>query len=131
MPHPYGPSDFAGFLAEIALPGETFAICDPEGVVGCIQLGRDLGYWIAAGAQGRGYATEAATALLDAWFAAGGGEVRSGYFEGNDRSARVLTKLGFVETGRRLVACRALDRAVAHVDLALNGPGFARRTVLE
>lgn len=131
VPHPYTEVDFADFLSGIAVPGETFAICDVMGAVGCIQFGSELGYWIAPLAQGQGYATEAASGLLAAWFAAGGGAIRSGYFEGNDRSARVLAKLGFFETGRRLVACRALDRALPHVDLVLTAPAWAQRMCLE
>lgn len=48
-----------------------------------------------------------------------GGPVTSGCFEGDARSAHVLHKLGFMETGRCLNACRALNQLRLHVDLIL------------
>ncbi|MCZ8336216.1 MAG: GNAT family N-acetyltransferase [Rhodobacteraceae bacterium] len=128
VPHPYGERDFLDFLEGFARAGETYAIEDAEGFAGVLTCGGDLGYWLARRVQGRGYATEAARAALAARFAAGGGDVVSGYFEGNAASARVLEKLGFVETGRRSVYCRALGEMRAHVDLVLTAEAFARRT---
>lgn len=107
VPFPYLPADFQAFLPR-AEPGETWAIEDDLGFVGVISTEGALGYWLARRAWGRGYATEAARAVLAAHFADPGvGSVESGYFEGNARSANVLTKLGFRITGykhRRTVA---------------------------
>ncbi|MEH3040211.1 MAG: GNAT family protein [Sphingomonas paucimobilis] len=45
--------------------------------------------------------------------------ITSGYFEGNPASGRVLAKLGFVETGRRMGDCLATGDAVPTVRMAL------------
>lgn len=127
VPHPYAQRDFLAFLEHFARAGETYAIEDDRGFAGLLTCGAELGYWLARRAQGRGYATEAARAALAARFAAGGGDVVSGFFEGNVVSARVLEKLGFQVTGRRLVECRALGCARPHVDLVLTAAVFARR----
>lgn len=126
VPHPYGERDFLDFLEGSARAGETYAIEDADGFAGVLTCGGVLGYWLARRAQGRGYATEAAGAVLAARFAAGGGDVVSGHFEGNAASARVLEKLGFVEVGRRMVACRPWGAARPHVDLVLTADAFAR-----
>lgn len=60
----------------------------------------ELGYWITPDAWGRGYATEAAAAVLRAARAAGIRRVTSGHFIDNPASGRVLRKLGFRPTGR-------------------------------
>lgn len=64
------------------------------------QGGPALGYWIAQAHQGRGYATEAARALLGLARVIGHRSVRSGHFVDNPASGRVLRKCGFVPTGR-------------------------------
>ena len=56
----------------------------------------ELGYWIGRPYWGHGYATEAACALIKRGF----DElelscIRAAYYDGNDRSSRVLEKLGF------------------------------------
>ena len=60
----------------------------------------ELGYWITPDAWGRGYATEAAGAVLRAARAAGVRRVTAGHFVDNPASGRVLRKLGFRPTGR-------------------------------
>ena len=125
VPFPYTSADFQQFLTEIAHPGETFAVQDAEGLAGIIGAGRELGYWFVPHCHGRGYATEAAHAVLAAQLAEDPSDVISGYFEGNYRSARVLQKLGFVETGRVSKHCRALGIDRPHVDMLLE-PGRFR-----
>ena len=65
-------------------------------IIGMIGLDDELGYWLAPEYHGKGYATEAARAVLENYFdnpyAA---PLKSGYHLGNDRSANVLRKLGF------------------------------------
>ncbi len=137
VPYPYDPADFHVFLHDIAKPGATFAIADAAGFVGIIGLETSgpaaapgsgplkLGYWLAPRAHGKGYATEAARGVLAMHFAQSSDPVASGYFEGNAPSANVLRKLGFVETGRGDLPCRALNRTRPHVDLTLTPEAFA------
>ena len=57
---------------------------------------RELGYWIGKPHWGRGYATEAARALVERGFSVLGlSGIHAGYYDGNDRSGNVLEKLGF------------------------------------
>lgn len=56
----------------------------------------EVGYWIGLPFQGRGLISEAVYALLERCFTVlGYSAVRCGYFEGNERSARVAEKCGF------------------------------------
>ena len=127
VPFPYRAEDFRSFLENFARAGETFAIEDGVGFAGLVTCDGELGYWLTPRAQRQGSATEAAEAVLAAWFAGGGGTVVSGYFEGNGPSARVLDKLGFVEKGRGPVYCRALGVERGHVHLTLEPGAFAGR----
>lgn len=127
VPHPYTPADFRLFATELAVPGETFAIEDADGVAGVIGLEPDvLGYWLASRVHGRGYATEAARCLLAMHFSQSEESVESGYFVGNNRSARVLEKLGFVQTGQDLKHCLALGLDRQHFTMMLTPQAFAR-----
>ena len=129
VPHPYTCADFHHFLAEIAVPGETYVIEDPSGFAGIIALtDRVLGYWVAPRAQGLGYATEAGRCLVAAHFAQGVEPLVSGYFEGNVRSAKVLAKLGFVETGRDRKTCVARRAELPHVVVELSAERFRAQT---
>ena len=57
----------------------------------------ELGYWIGVPFWGKGYATEAAMALLHrAFYDLGMETVWCGYYDGNEQSRRVQEKCGFV-----------------------------------
>jgi RimJ/RimL family protein N-acetyltransferase len=125
VPHPYSVPDFYHFLNDIAVPGETFAIEDGAGFAGIISLvDGELGYWLAPRAQGLGYATEAGRCLVAAHFGSSNELLTSGYFEGNTRSANVLAKLGFVETGRDLKHCVSRGADLPHVNVTLIREAF-------
>lgn len=121
VPFPYESADFQAFLP-LAEPGKVWVIEDDKRLAGLIEIDDLLGYWLARSAWGQGYATEAARAVLAAHFAeSAAGPVGSGYFEGNARSANVLTKLGFRVTGytrRRTVACPDKDMLSCRMLLA-------------
>lgn len=89
----------------IDLDGELIGICgftlDDNGDA-------ELGYWIGKPYWGRGYATEAARAVMAHGFAKSG--VRRficKHLTGNDASARVIRKLGFRHTGTSTGWCEA------------------------
>ncbi len=125
IPHPYTPADFAVFQGEYATHGETYAIEDRRGFVGVIGVeDRTLGYWLTTIAMGKGYATEAARIALSEHFRADQSPIASGYFAGNHRSAHVLDKLGFTQTGHGMRHCRALGKDRPHIDMGLSFKGF-------
>ncbi|MFV0624751.1 GNAT family N-acetyltransferase [Sphingomonas sp. ac-8] len=77
----------------------------------------ELGYWITPDAQGRGYATEAARAVLGMADALHRPAVFARHFADNPASGRVLRKLGFVPTGERPLAysrARAAEVPTVH-----------------
>ena len=119
IPHPYTAADAAGLIASInQTGGETvFAIELDRALIGMCGLdprqdGVELGYWLGVPFWGRGYATEAARALIDYAFDALGYEVlSSGARVSNPASRRVLEKCGFQWTGVQLCRIRAINSA--------------------
>ncbi|MEM9343912.1 MAG: GNAT family N-acetyltransferase [Pseudomonadota bacterium] len=114
VPYPYRLEDAQAFVtANRAQAGRFWFILDPEGLVGGISIDRELGYWLARDAWGKGYATEAAEAVVDVHFAdPAAGDLESNYFPGNDRSGAVLRKLGFARAGTRPVKSLSLSQTV-------------------
>ena len=114
VPHPYGLQDAWDFIRQVeAGRGNAFVICAGDLVVGCIGTERELGYWLGQNHWGRGYATEAARAMITRHFAQGQTELGSGHFTENGPSRHVLTKLGFVPTSQEQALCPATgDRHV-------------------
>jgi RimJ/RimL family protein N-acetyltransferase len=109
-PWPYSMRDAEAFLArprDPILPSLlVFERGDgPPRLVGSCGLGRrasgtvELGYWIGRLSWGRGFATEACTALVDIARTLGLASLEASHFVDNPASARVLEKLGFVPLG--------------------------------
>ena len=118
VPYPYGLADAESFIER--RPDNTFAVCLKDGsLIGAMGLGKQLGYWFGKAYWGRGYATEAARALLTDHFAQSDETVISGYAAWNVASARVLEKLGFEETGDKMQHILSLDREVPAKSVAL------------
>ena len=70
-------------------------------MIGMIGIDPNLGYLIAKEHWGYGYVREAAHAVLSAYFHDPFADpIYSGYFVKNERSARVLTRLGFSQMGK-------------------------------
>ncbi len=83
----------------ITLPGSHGAQ-----LIGCIGLrpgddGVELGYWIGRNHWDRGFATEAARALLSLAVTLGHRRIVARHYIDNPASGRVLCKLGFTPTG--------------------------------
>ena len=110
VPWPYRMRDAEAYLAsprDPLLP--SFLIferteAEPR-LVGSCGLGRrpsgavELGYWISKPYWGRGYATEAASALIDIARTLGFTRLEGSHFLDNPASGRVLEKLGFEPLG--------------------------------
>lgn len=114
VPYPYRRADAVAFIAKVLESGKPFwAICDAEGLRGIVCLDDELAYWLARPAWGRGYGFEAAHAAVAHWFADQSAEVLvSGYFDGNDKSGRLLTALGFEFDGQRVRHARSFRQNV-------------------
>ena len=119
IPHPYGVDDAEQFIASInKREGEACFVITLDGVpIGVCSVdlredGPELGYWLGVPYWGRGFATEAARALIDHAF----GDLEhdtliSGARVNNPASRRVLEKCGFQWTGVRLSRIRAINSA--------------------
>lgn len=106
--------------------GGAFAVIEAGRIAGGIGLdsvdrrngSASIGYWLAAGAQGRGTMTLAAAAVLDLAFETYGlHRVEIRVATGNARSFAVVHRLGFVAEGVLREALRVGDR---HLDLVVH-----------
>jgi len=110
VPWPYRMRDAEAFLAsprDPVLPSLLiFERTDgaPQ-LIGACGLGRrpsgavEMGYWITRSYWGRGFATEACSALIAIARALGLSTLEGSHFLDNPASARVLEKLGFEQIG--------------------------------
>ena len=117
-PFPYARTDAEAFIASANRKGEqvSFLVTLYDGtLVGGCGVGPfageypEIGYWYGVPYWGRGYATEAARALIDYAFNDLGYEtLEGGARVTNPASRRVLEKCGYVWTGVILMPVRAL-----------------------
>jgi len=129
VPYPYRTADAEAFVAANGVnAGRVWFVHDASGLVGGISVDGELGYWFRREVWGRGYAVEAAFAAVDAHFSdRRAPDLPSGHFPDNDRSRRVLEKLGFRPTGTRVVAARALAQQVETRAYRLTRADWAQR----
>ena len=114
IPHPYGREDAEAWISSHpnqlgAREAVTYAVALPpgDGVVGAVGLILDLeheraelGYWIGRPYWGRGYATEAARAVIAWGFdSLGLSRIHASHFPRNPASGEVLRKLGMKHEG--------------------------------
>ncbi len=118
IPHPYTIDDARGFLTNSKGKWESgdsavFAVCvtqpdgsasEPIGACGMmvdkIDVRAELGYCYEPSTWGRGYATQAAAAVVEVGFSILGlRKITAHYLPHNPASGRVLIKLGFVQEG--------------------------------
>ena len=109
IPIPFTPADAArriagsrpdgrpGFLLAIRLTDGT--LVGETGIWG--ETSPELMYWLGRDYWGRGYATEAAIAMIDETFTRFGPDTMTGgTYDGNPASEAILTRLGFEKTER-------------------------------
>jgi ribosomal-protein-alanine N-acetyltransferase len=131
IPHPYPDGAAESWIATHAPAwqhgvGVSYAITHVDdgrllGAVGLViqpaQAVAELGYWIAVDAWGKGYATEAATALCDlAFMELAVHRMQARHLVRNPASGRVMQKLGMQREGTLRGAVRKWD---VFEDLAL------------
>jgi len=134
VPWPYSLRDAEAFLAaprDPVLPSMLIferTEGEPQ-LVGSCGLGRrasgsvELGYWISRPFWGRGFATEAGTALVGIARALGIARLEASHFIDNPASGRVLEKLGFQSTGMiapRLSCARGTEIPARYFRLVLS-----------
>lgn len=114
MPYPYRREHAIAFIDDIARGGDDFAFSiltadgDFIGVAGFHPMddsGIELGYWLGEPYWGEGYATEAATALIDAALRAGCRRLFARAQSSNAASRKILQKIGFIKTDERIDDC--------------------------
>jgi RimJ/RimL family protein N-acetyltransferase len=116
LPHPYTQDDAVHFVKAIAGTGETVFLIEnnhtPVGVTGVDWSEPDapeLGYWFGVEHWGRGFATEAARAVIDYTFEEFAvDQMVSGARVVNPKSRNVLEKCGFQWSGVELHRFTAL-----------------------
>jgi [ribosomal protein S5]-alanine N-acetyltransferase len=111
-PHPYTLPDAKAWIAShqverdagtahrfvIECEGRMIGTCDVDEIADGTG---DLGYWLDEAEWGRGYATEAARAVMAFSFGPLAlTRLTSGHAADNPSSGRILTKLGFTRTGQ-------------------------------
>ncbi|MEJ8560653.1 GNAT family N-acetyltransferase [Yoonia sp. GPGPB17] len=122
VPFPYGMTDAKWFINECHR-GRFVAwfIWAEDHFVGTIAADDGLGYWLAEDAWGKGYATEAAQAVVDHYFeTTDADQLTSSCFDGNAASQHVLTKLGFVDAGAQLHFSKARNEEVPGRQMVLS-----------
>lgn len=135
VPWPYTLSMAQDFLrgAPKATPERAFFIIERpgKGLIGCVSLLHELGFWISRPHWHKGFGTEAASALIDWHFAGTDSDViRSSAHHNNVASLRLKAKLGFVTTGREMRFSQALQHNVEHVTTELTRSAWtARKTI--
>jgi RimJ/RimL family protein N-acetyltransferase len=133
-PWPYRLRDAEAYLAQPRDPAlPSFLIFErtrgaPQ-LVGACGLGRrpsgavEMGYWIARGHWGQGFATEASAALIDIARTLRLVLLEVSHFIDNPASGRVLEKLGFEPfgiTAPRMSCARGVDAPARLLRLELN-----------
>jgi len=118
IPYPYGIADAQAFIAGANVDFGELAFLVTKGdatVLGACGVAEqsaappEIGYWLAVPFWGMGYATEAASAMIDCAFEHLGYEVlHAGARVTNAASRRVLEKCGFHWTGVGLYRIRSL-----------------------
>ena len=113
-PHPKDDQDVQARIFRWAKYAESmdhmfFAICLKEEMIGYIAFnvrasGYEIGYCFHSSAHGRGYAREAHTALLDYLKGLGITHFSAGTAINNHPSVKLLTALGFRQTGSEKVS---------------------------
>jgi RimJ/RimL family protein N-acetyltransferase len=132
-PFPADP-DFTRFRLAQPQPqaGLAAVILKDGALIGSAALARaEIGYMLAQPYWGRGYATEAMTALIDWGFSLGHARLTAGVFDGNEASIRLLLRLGFAETGGSPGPCRARGVDLPGRDFALDRAAWDTRPPIE
>lgn len=139
VPYPFQRSDAEFFLTDVVPNEPTWRIADKSsgcfmGVVGLAPSDNsevmEIGYWLGQQYWRKGYATEAASAVVAyAFNTLQLKAIKSGFFDVNPASGRVLEKLGFLKVGISTRFNRAMKTQLPHVDLILEKQHALQRQI--
>jgi len=136
IPHPYTLTDAERFVADARLAMEeartvSFAIetlSEPGPVIGMVSLmldalgvEGDLGWWVAPPWRGRGFATQAALAMVDFARAMGVARLTAGTQPENLPSQGVIRRIGMRPAGRMMRAAPARGAPRETLEFVLTG----------
>ena len=126
VPYPYTEYDADEWIQTISQKELTFNIFENDSLIGGIELAlheddcHELGFWLGKQHWGQGFATEAGKGLLHyAVEDLGIRNFKSSYMKGNDASARVLAKLGFIKSEVGEIYCLSRKETLPCVNLVL------------
>lgn len=129
IPYPYSVEAAQQWLSGLADGEMVFGIDHAGELIGICGYTREadgaaqIGYWIGRPFWGRGFATEAARALIKYGFTKGGVKRFNGrHFAENLASARVIKKLGFRAVGADVGWCEARQQEFPTVAYELRRP---------
>lgn len=126
VPHPYSTENGRDFIARMAEEPLVYAVTLSEELIGCVSITDEMGYWIGADWRGRGYATEAARALVARYFEGAEEGLLSGHVLGNGASRQILLGLGFEDRALCQTPSAALGRDVPVQKMHLSRDAWAR-----
>lgn len=141
VPHPYTEAHASAFVGDMLASNATgdglgLAIArkkEPGALIGSISFTRDgataeIGWWLGPPYWGRGFATEAVTAMVALAFREPRlDRLTAGAFAGNGASLRVQEKLGFVQVGAGQRDSLARGGPTAHIDMELTRAAYMPR----
>lgn len=129
VPYPYDADDARAFIARVHAQQNPFwGIHNAWGLIGVVSLDDELAYWIARPAWGKGYGFEAAHAAVEYWFATKAGKpLKSGFFDGNERSGTLLRALGFRLAERVTRHARSFQQDVVSNQMLLTPANWEKR----
>lgn len=147
VPHPYTEAHASAFIGDMLASNATgdglgLAIArrkEPGALIGSVSFTRagpaapeatsaEIGWWLGPPYWGRGFATEAVSAMIALAFSDPALErLTAGAFAGNAASLRVQEKLGFVRIGTSEKESLAQGALLAHVDMELSRATFLAR----
>ena len=113
IPHPYSIERAEEWITDLSEGERVFGITHRMALIGVCGYMPDgnsaeIGYWLGKPWWGKGFATEAAAALIEHCFNEAGFErVTCGHFRDNPASGKVIGKLGFRYVGTDHVWCEA------------------------
>ena len=125
VPYPYAQADAEWWIAQA---GDGYWVIDAgQGAIGAISIKPDMGYWLARSEHGKGYMTEAASAVAAEHFRISGSPLVSGHYPDNAASRAVLLKLGFADTHLETQRQVSTDRDVPTQRMILTRETFHAR----